>query len=123
MNKRSTFSLISFLLFTSVSCMPLLENTLVNNPSSLDLDLSDNSNTFDIDDSGDFVKDFSNDQEDYVLEKPKQSLVTTGLCYQGCGNTPSNCKNVPINTFKYLTKGQRNYCLSICPIFNKKCSE
>lgn len=118
MNKRPVLALVSLLFVASVTCFPLNE-PIVESENSIELNNDEDfSDDFDIPD-----EDYSNDKiEDFVLGSPTPQTVTSGLCYQGCPkDTVSNCKNVPPDTFKYLTKGQRNYCSSLCKIRNIRC--
>ena len=103
MNKLPVLALFSLLLVASISSAPLIEPSL-----SLE--------------NQDFNEDFTNHEEDFVLGSPSPQFATSGLCYQNCKkDTVSNCKNVSPSVYKKMTKGERNYCISICPLFNKNC--
>lgn len=118
MNKCPVLALVSLLFLASVSCFPLNEPIVESETS---VQLTNNEDFYDISDIPE--EDYSNDKiEDFVLGSPSPRTVNAGLCYQDCPkDTVSNCKNVPPNTFKYLTKGQRNYCSSLCKTRNIKC--
>jgi len=115
MNKRPVFALLSLLFVASVSCIPLKEQTLeaVSDESEEIADFSYN---------GVLSNNFENKNENFILGSSPPKTTTFGLCYQNCPkDTVSNCKIVPKSVFKYMTKVQRDYCLSICPLFNKNC--
>jgi len=114
MNKRPVFALLSLLFVASVSAIPINEQNLEG--------VTENSEEI-ADFSYDGVfNNIENKNENLVLSSPIPKTTNTGLCYQNCPkNTVSNCRIVPKSVFKYMTKGERNYCLSICPLFNRNC--
>jgi len=134
MNKSPVLALVSLFFVASVASFPLNEPTIEGFVNDLPLDQNEELTNYNEDftnedellddqDFGDDVDVGDSKIEDFVLGSPSPRTVTTGLCYQGCPkDTVSNCKNVPPNTFKYLTKAQRNYCISLCPVFNKRCT-
>lgn len=128
MNKSPVLALVSLFFVASVASFPLNEPTIEGFVNDLPLDQNEElTNYEDLSSNEDLGDDFdigdNSKIEDFVLGSPSPRTVTTGLCYQGCPkDTVSNCKNVPPNTFKYLTKAQRNYCISLCPVFNKRCT-
>ena len=115
MNKRPVFALLSLLFVASVSAIPINEPTLEG--------VTENSEEIaDFSYDGVFNNDIENKNENLVLSSQIPKTTNTGLCYQNCPkDTVSNCRMITKSVFKYMTKGERNYCLSICPLFNRNC--